>query len=542
MNKIASILHHNHDEICFKVDDVEVFKNLLPLQTCFKQLEERLDSSLIAFSHGDNFQVVEQSNENDFESTLNLHSLVNAVHQAFAEHRPLLLTPDAIWMAIAQGFAQHINNNAERLRYQFVSHSSKRELKVVLEKLNDNQDWQQAVELWSKKIDENVKSDIADLMVCDFSTTTPIIRTASQVVMMDALKQYFDYQLYAICGIPWIIVRGSVDDWKKIRKRVEIISEYDLHWWTKRLLPICDGIIETVAGKPNLEFWQHICKPKAIYGGEVITGWLADLFPYLKEKITNSPTYKNPILETPREELTIANGISPRMFPNGISQASFTLNTLQGESQLELIAGFIGVAQNQQTGCLHPEIGWGVRKQNSFVGILNQLEKEHQLNLPFDKYIQKRPFFGIPAELTQILERFDGGTLFADTEYSWNIKPLKNYIRCKIKMTETNSFFTIFINLKDNRCIAFGNVKRKIGNFGDENYQTWYEWWIVVGKPVLVEDRNKLFEQKTWILKPEETKVIAKGIPQLFERIIQAEGKYYFDAEDFIADESVVDL
>lgn len=143
-------------------------------------------------------------------------------------------------------------------------------------------------------------------MVCDFSTTTPIIRTASQVVMMDALKQYFDYQLYAICGIPWIIVRGSVDDWQKIRQRVEIISQYDLVWWTKRLLPICDKIIETVAGKPSLEFWQHICKPKGIYGGDVITGWIADLFPYLKDDITNSPTYKNPILETPREELDLA--------------------------------------------------------------------------------------------------------------------------------------------------------------------------------------------------------------------------------------------
>ena len=98
-------------------------------------------------------------------------------------------------MTIAQGFAQHINNNAERLRYQFVSHSSKKELKVALERLLDNQDWQKAVELWSKQIDENVKADIGDLMVCDFSTTTPIIRTASQVVIMDALKQYFDYRL-----------------------------------------------------------------------------------------------------------------------------------------------------------------------------------------------------------------------------------------------------------------------------------------------------------------------------------------------------------
>ena len=143
-----------------------------------------------------------------------------------------------------------------------------------------------------------------------------------------------------------IIVRGSVDDWKKIRDRVEMILEYDLDWWTKRLLPICDGIIEMVAGKPNLEFWQHICKPKAIYGGEVITGWIADLFPYLKDGITNSPTSKNPILEKLRED----------------------------------------------------------------------------------------------------------------------------YTRCKI--AEINRFFPIFINFKDNRCIAFGIVRRKIGNFGDENYQT----------------------------------------------------------------------
>ena len=95
---------------------------------------------------------------------------------------------------------------------------------------------------------------------------------------------------------------------------------------------------------------------------------------------------KNPILETPREELTINNGIPPRAFPNGISQASFSVSTFQGESQLELIAGFIGVGQNQETGCLYPEIGWGVRNQDNFAKILNQLEQEqkHQLNPPTD--------------------------------------------------------------------------------------------------------------------------------------------------------------
>ena len=92
MNKIASILHQNEEEIFFKVDDVEVFKNPLPLQSAYKQLEERLESPLIAFSHEDSFQVIEQSDENILEDTLNLHSLVNASHQAFAEHRPLIIT------------------------------------------------------------------------------------------------------------------------------------------------------------------------------------------------------------------------------------------------------------------------------------------------------------------------------------------------------------------------------------------------------------------------------------------------------------------
>ena len=140
-----------------------------------------------------------------------------------------------------------------------------------------------------------------------------------------------DYLRFAAFRI--IIVRGSVDDWQKIRQRVEIISQYDLDWWTKRLLPICDRIIETVAGKPSLEFWQHICKPQAIYGGEVITGWIADLFPYINSEITKTPTIKNPILTIPRQELTIDDGISTEAFSNVISQASFRLNTRDGDFQ-----------------------------------------------------------------------------------------------------------------------------------------------------------------------------------------------------------------
>lgn len=46
-------------------------------------------------------------------------------------------------------------------------------------------------------------------MLCDFSTTIPIARTVSQVVMLDAFQQCFDYQVCFICGIPTITVKGG---------------------------------------------------------------------------------------------------------------------------------------------------------------------------------------------------------------------------------------------------------------------------------------------------------------------------------------------
>ena len=45
-----------------------------------------------------------------------VHPLAAAVYCAFAQHRPLILTPDAVWLTIAQGFAQHVNSHSKRLR------------------------------------------------------------------------------------------------------------------------------------------------------------------------------------------------------------------------------------------------------------------------------------------------------------------------------------------------------------------------------------------------------------------------------------------
>lgn len=58
------------------------------------------------------------------------HPVIESIHRAYADHRPLVLSPDIIWLLIAQGFAQHINANAEELRPKLVRHAGKIDLEV----------------------------------------------------------------------------------------------------------------------------------------------------------------------------------------------------------------------------------------------------------------------------------------------------------------------------------------------------------------------------------------------------------------------------
>ena len=61
------------------------------------------------------------------------HPLLAAVHTAFREHRPLVLTPDAVWLTIAQGVAHHMTIHGERLRSRFVAHQGKLDLTFTCE-------------------------------------------------------------------------------------------------------------------------------------------------------------------------------------------------------------------------------------------------------------------------------------------------------------------------------------------------------------------------------------------------------------------------
>ncbi|HKY72985.1 MAG TPA: DUF4419 domain-containing protein [Nitrospira sp.] len=355
----APILYRSENEVCFQVDDVTPAATPSCLRAAESKLQEAVGRPLVAFSHESSSNVVHTQEIGE-------HGFVNAVHLAFSEHRPLVITPDAIWLTLEQGFVQHVNNHAEALRSRFVGHKGRVTLTVEVTKFPSNEEWPGVVEEWSAGISKHVEGDLCQRLICNFSTTTPITRTASQVAMMDAFQRYFEYELFCICGIPSITLKGTVADWAEIRRRVGVMAQYHLEWWTDHLESICDAFVETAKGAPSRPFWQHIYKPREVYGGDVITGWLGYLFPYVKDYQTDAPTMRNPYLNVPEASsydlARLPDGLPPKRVPNGLSQAPFVVRFRNSKAELhyDLIAGFIGVAENRETGQVQPEIGWAV--------------------------------------------------------------------------------------------------------------------------------------------------------------------------------------
>jgi Domain of unknown function (DUF4419) len=76
--------------------------------------------------------------------------------------------------------------------------------------------FEHAVANFSGHIQHATDPVLHETQICDFSTTTPAIRTASEVVLMDSFSSYFTYVVRSVCGIPRITIEGKLDDWQRM--------------------------------------------------------------------------------------------------------------------------------------------------------------------------------------------------------------------------------------------------------------------------------------------------------------------------------------
>lgn len=380
--------------------------------------------------------------------------LLSAVGRAFAEHRPLVLSPDAVWLTIMQGVAQHVRLNAEELRPQLVNHVGKKRLSIVSDgpMPTDAESWQSAVEMFGKLLLAEINHDVA--FECDFSTSTQVERMAGRVVLLDAYSPYFALWMTFVCGIPSVTLTGTVEDWRKIRERVDAIAAFGLDEWRRSLTPIADQFVRAAEGDADIDFWRRIYSPVDAYGGDVITGWAARLYPYLSEDgMVDRP---NPLLALPIGEprdVTVwgvqsyqGPGVRSDGVPATLSRVVVNVNDqVSGENRaVALHAGLVGVAQDDD-GALRPIAGWYLAPAAVEIeDVIDRIISEHDTEPPR----VERPFH-VVDDLVALYRRIGRATLF---DGAWRLRPVDDH-RTAWRGPDHMPIVTV-IDLADGRSIA----------------------------------------------------------------------------------------
>ena len=174
--------------VSFAVADVTPAKERLPEITAREALERTAGCRLLGCPGG-NSRVAEGG---DF------HPLIAAAALAFKQHYPLVLSPDAIWLTVLQGVAQHINNNAAGLRSRLVHHQTKIELIVPTDLSGlpeNNTDMLGLADAFVERIAQHVKREKRFLLDTRFTTTSDLDRITACIVLMDGFQPYFDYAI-----------------------------------------------------------------------------------------------------------------------------------------------------------------------------------------------------------------------------------------------------------------------------------------------------------------------------------------------------------
>jgi hypothetical protein len=91
-----------------------------------------------------------------------------------------------------------------------------------------------------------------------------------------------------MCGIQNVHFGGTLDDWKSVLSKTQLIKDYDvdgkLKSYVKNVSAILEKFIETYEGKVDLDFWNKVVNMEHGRLGSGSTtkfsGWLIHFFGY----------------------------------------------------------------------------------------------------------------------------------------------------------------------------------------------------------------------------------------------------------------------
>ena len=227
------------------------------------------------------------------------NNFINSIITAYNAHISWRVRPDDLHMVLQMAFATCFNNNAQQLRHFFIAHEGKMKLKIESSRFYLNY----FCETFKQMMADNVKDpEFIRAFTQRYTTTTALLGTVSNMFLMNALKEYFSFEMHLSCGIPSIIMEGTLEDWHKLKAFYEyfknLLEETELKEWFKHFDIIMDMFIKmrnlkaiNNASEDDLDYEatpdiKELCKrvisfvPVGSGGDTILGGWARLFVPY----------------------------------------------------------------------------------------------------------------------------------------------------------------------------------------------------------------------------------------------------------------------
>jgi hypothetical protein len=285
-------------------------------------------------------------------------SFFDVLTLAYANHYPMEISPDDIWLMILDGFRLHVNNNRKKLKKFFVAPGADTVIKVVDNSLgyeSTHNEWFWTIANLFDSLQSKLPQKTGGPLKTKFSTTSPIDNNISRSMVMAVASEYYSYSVFTSCGIPKIKVNGTKEDWILLKNSFNKLAlQLNMKWWANGLNSVLDEFINIFDGKINLEHWKNIYKyykPNGC-GSPHFDGWISRFIPYTKKMFRDEERY---VKRTDWNEW-----VSFYDVPQGITFIDITWICYGRTIPLKLYTGFIGIQVDTTTKMLKAARGYAL--------------------------------------------------------------------------------------------------------------------------------------------------------------------------------------
>ena len=280
---------------------------------------------------------------------------LSLVSMAFARHYSLEISPDDIWLMILDGIRIHVKVHRESLKDKFVGSNADTTVKIQNDKLSfesSPKEWNAVIDGLFASLQTKLPVETGMPMKTRFSTTNDVDFTVSSSMTLAVASEYYSYHVYTMCGIPKIKIKGTKEDWIKLKDAYnQLAARLNLKWWADELNPVLEEFINAHGGSSDLDFWKDIFKrydPEGC-GNPKFNGWISKFFPYTTD-------FENKF----HQRVKWNEQMDFNEVPKGITDVNIQWHYMGKTVPLKLYTGFVGVQFDKASKMLKAARGYAL--------------------------------------------------------------------------------------------------------------------------------------------------------------------------------------